>query len=500
MIPKDREAEILRLYHAERWPIGTIARELRVHHNVVRRVLRNDGQVRDTGALRPKAVDPYLPFIHDALTKYPRLCASRLFAMVQERGYPGSESHFRHLVAELRPRPPAEAFLRLRTLPGEQGQVDWGHFGTVQVGQAQRRLYGFVMVLSYSRQIFLQFYLGSDNTANFLRGHIEAFSHFQAVPRILLYDNLKSAVLERVRDVIRFNDAILAFAGHYRFEPRPVAVARGNEKGRVERAIRYIRTNFFAARKWRDLADLNEQAIAWCQGPAANRKWPDDPALTVREALERERPHLLPLPENPFPTDERHDVRCGKTPYVRFDLNDYSVPHTHVRRTLTVLANPDTVRILDGCLILATHPRTFDRGAQIENPDHIQALADHKRAARVHRGRDRLFHAVPGSEILFTLAATEGKSLGALTSGLLQLLDLYGADALNLAIAEVAAAGRCHVAAVRQALERARYERGLAPPVPIPLPNDLRLRNLTIRPHSLLAYDQLAQFGQEGQP
>jgi hypothetical protein len=155
----------------------------------------------------------------------------------------------------------------------------------------------------------------------------------------LLYDNLKSAVLERRGQAIRFNPALLNFAGHYRFEPRPVAVARGNEKGRVERAIRYIRDNFFAGRAFADLDDLNAQAEAWMTGPAADRRCPEDTTLTVREAFALETRHLMALPDNPYPTDEQLAVKVGKTPYVRFDLNDYSVPHDFVQRTLTVVAN-----------------------------------------------------------------------------------------------------------------------------------------------------------------
>ena len=137
--------------------------------------------------------------------------------------------------------------LRLRSLPGEQAQVDWGHFGHLRIGRARRPLMAFVMVLSHSRQIFLRFCLDA-RMESFLRGHVGAFTAWGGVPRVLLYDNLKSAVLERRGDAIRFHPTLLTFAGHYRYEPRPVAVARGNEKGRFERAIRYVRDGFFAAR------------------------------------------------------------------------------------------------------------------------------------------------------------------------------------------------------------------------------------------------------------
>src|SRR5215469_16442326 len=205
----------------------------------------------------------------------------------------------------------------------------------------------FVMVLSHSRQIFLRFFPDA-RMENFLRGHVAAFTAWNGVPRVLLYDNLKSAVLERRGEAIRFHPTLLGFAGHYRYEPRPVAIGRGNEKGRVERTIRYVRDAFFAARSFTGLDDLNAQADAWCHGPAADRRCPDEPERTVRQVFADEAPRLLALPDNPAPLLERVAVSVGKTPYVRFDLNDYSVPHTHVRRILTVLADPHEVRTANG--------------------------------------------------------------------------------------------------------------------------------------------------------
>ena len=186
-------------------------------------------------------------------------------------------------------------------------------------------------------------------------------------------------MLERSGDAIRFNPTLLELAAWYRFQPRPVAVARGNEKGRVERAIRFVRERFFAARRYADVADLNAQALAWCSGEAAARPCPEDRTRSVRECFEEERPRLLTLPDNPFPSEERIVVRVHKTPYARFDWNDYSIPHTHVRRTLEVLATPDTVRILDAGAVIAMHPRSYDRDEQIEDPPHIKDLADQKR-------------------------------------------------------------------------------------------------------------------------
>ena len=493
-IAPDLVAQILRLHAVEKWRVGTIARQLHVHRDVVRRVLAgNSAQVHTshppTTPLRPSRIDPYRPFILATLAKFPTLTAARLHAMVSERGYVGAPSHLRHLVAAMRPRPPAEAYLRLRTLPGEQAQVDWAHFGHLQIGRARRPLMAFVMVLSSSRQIFLRFFLDA-RMDSFLRGHVEAFAAFNGSSRVVLYDNLKSAVLERQGDAIRFNPELLALASHYRFEPRPVAVARGNEKGRVERSIRYIRDSFFAARAFTDLADLNAQARVWCEGQAANRRWPADGALSVRQAFEAERARLLPLPLREFALGERVAVTVGKTPYARFDLNDYSVPHTQVRRTLTVLADEQWVRILDGAVELARHPRCWDRAQQIEDDAHVQRLVEHKRAARAHRACDRLAHAAPASATLLERAGARGDNLGSITAALMRLLERWGAAALQAAITEALDGGVPHPNAVRLALERAREAAGEPPPIALVLPEHVARRDAPVRSHDLRSYDR----------
>lgn len=490
MIAKEREAAILRLHHAEKWPIGTIAAQLGHHHSTVRRVLVQAGAIAPQHQSRGSIADPYLALITETLARYPRLCASRLYAMVRERGYPGGPDHFRSIIARHRPRPPAEAYLRLRTLPGEQAQVDWAHFGKLTIGAATRPLVAFVMVLSFSRQLFVRFFV-SAAMPSFLRGHVEAFTFFGGVPRVLLYDNLKSAVLEREGDAIRFHPTLMELASHYRFHPRPVAPARGNEKGRVERAIRYVRDAFFAARTYTDLEDLNRQALAWAEGLSADRRCPEDRARSVRDVFAEEREKLLPLPGDAFAADEHVVVEVGKTPYVRFDLNDYSIPPAYVRRTLVVVASTTEVRVLDGTNVLATHARSYDRGQQIELPAHLDELVALKRQAREHRTLDRLYHAVPQSRALVRLVAERGGNVGNVTFHLGRLLDGHAAEDVDAAVAEAVARGTPHVGAVRQALDRNRQARGELPPVGLHLPADPRLDSLVVRPHALSTYDQL---------
>ena len=422
--------------------------------------------------------------------RYPRLTARRIYDMVLERGYTGGPDHFRHRVAHLRPRPRAEAYLRLRTLPGEEVQVDWGHFGHVMVGKARRALMAFVMVLSYSRAVFLRFFLGA-HMANFLRGHVGAFEAFDGCARVALYDNLKSVVLERRGDAIRFHPTILHLAAHYRFAPRPVAVARGNEKGRVERQIRFVRDSFFAARSWSSLEDLNEQAEVWARGRAMDRPWPEDTTRTVRDAFAEERPRLLALPHDPFPTEERVEARIGKTPYARFDKNDYSVPYELARKTLVVLASEYRVRILDGHEVVAEHARSYGRQEQIEDPRHVAELVARKKKARLHRGTDRLAQFVPQTQDLLARMAERGLPLGPAVKMLLHLLDTHGLEAFSTAVTEVLEKGAPHPAAVRHVLERRRQAEGKPPVLPLQLPDDPRVRELWVKPHELAPYDTL---------
>ena len=495
-ISSELEAQILRYYHVERWRMGTIARQLRVHPDTVARVLTQAGLPRIGAPARPSGIDPYLPFILQTLEKFPKLTASRLHAMVRERGYRGGPDHFRHVISRHRPRPKAEAYLRLRTLPGEQGQVDWAHFGRYTIGRATRPLMAFIMVLSYSRSLYLRFFLNA-SLENFLRGHVGAFATWRGLPRVLLYDNLKSVVLERQGNAIRFHPTLLEFAAHYRFEPRPVAVARGNEKGRVERAVQYTRTAFFAGRSFTDVADLNAQADAWCKGMAADRRCPGDLSKSVREAFAEETSCLLALPDIPYPLYESIAVAARKTPYVRFDLNDYSIPHTHVGGIHTLTADLDHVRILDGQQVIASHPRSFDKGAQIEDPAHVAALVAEKHAARHHRANDRLIAAIPVVETLLVRAAERGHNLGSITSRLLQLLTRYGASELEAAIIEALARDVPHPNAVRLVLERRREERHEPPPIAVILPEHIRAKDRPVISHSLDTYDKLKESSDE---
>jgi transposase len=227
MISPETRVQIRRYFYAEHWKVGTIAQALNVHPDTVRRAIEVE-RFQHAQPLRPSIVDPYLPFVRQVLGQHPRLRATRIYQMIRDRGYSGSVEQLRRTVARLRPQP-HEAFLRLQVFPAEEAQVDWAYFGPVMVGRAKRQLSCFVITLSWSRALYLEFFF-DQTTENFLRGHVRAFQDWSGVPRVILYDNLRSAVLERRGNQIHFNPRLLELAAHYHFAPRPCQVRAGNQK------------------------------------------------------------------------------------------------------------------------------------------------------------------------------------------------------------------------------------------------------------------------------
>ena len=492
MITPEQHAKIRRLYFGEHWKVGTIAAALGVHHDTVRAAIAHDTQGVRRGMCRATKLDPYLPFIRDTLAQYPRLRATRLFEMVKGRGYPGSVVQLRRTVRLIRPVATATVYRRLTTLAAEEAQVDWGAFGSIRLGRGVRPLSGFVMVLAYSRAIFALFTV-DQTLESFLRGHVEAFAAFHGSARTLVYDNLRSAVLERAGTAIRFHPRLLELAGHYHFAPRPCTPGRGNEKGKVERQIQYLRHAFFVARTFLDVDDLNAQFQRWRDEVAHQRPHPEQRDRTVAEVLAEEQPRLLPLPAHPFETNVMRTVVSGKTPYVRFDRNSYSIPHTHVRRPLTLLASPTTVRVVAGTEEIARHARSYDTGHVIEQEAHIAGLVAATRQDNPSSARDRLRLAIPAVATLLERLAARGESLRVHTARLLTLLDDYGPQELGAAINRALERDALGAGAIAHILETRRRQRGLKPPIPMALPDRPGVRDLDVTPHRLESYDDLTR-------
>ena len=486
MISDETRARIRRYFYAEHWKIGTIASELSVHPDAVRKAIESE-RFKSTLLLRTSIVDPYAEFIRLTLEQHPRLRATRIYQMAHDRGYNGSVVQLRRAVARLRPQR-REAFLQLHSFPGEQAQADWAHFGHVMVGRAKRALSCFVATLSYSRALYLEFFF-DQTTENFLRGHVNAFQAWSGQPRVILYDNLKSAVLERRGNHILFNPRLIELSAHYHFAPQPCQVRRGNQKGRVERAIRYVRDSFWAGRTFTTLAECNAQALLWRDQIAHQRSWPGGDHRTVADAFAEEQPRLLAPALHPFTTDRIETVRSGKTIYVRFDLNDYSIPPEAVGRPLTLVASDTRVRILDGSLQIAQHVRTYDRHQFVLDPAHQEAVLKLKRKAIHSMPLGRLEQVIPESKEFLDQALARGESVGAQTSQLMKLLEQYGISAVRRAIVEALERNTPRASSVAFLLRR----QPSSTPAALDLSRHPQAQSLDVRPHDLEIYDDLAR-------
>ena len=487
MISPELRAEMRRLVLRLHWRIETVARRFGVHHSTVRRALEGGpapGEVT-TGSV----LDGHKGFIVERLTEAPELSSVRLLEELKGRGYTGGIAVLRRYVAKVRTPRPRKTYLRIDFEPGEQAQVDWGSFGHLRVGSHQRPLSCFAMVLSHSRALYIDFSL-DQRMETFLAMHRRALEYFGGVPRRCLYDNLKSVVLHHVGSVVQFNPRFLAFAGHYLFEPTAAPVRYPEAKGRVESAIKYVRSSFFYGRSFSSLEDLRAQAAAWLDGTAnvrlhaSTRERPADRLLV-------ERPRLHPLPARPFDTDLVLPCVVSKEARVRLDSNTYSVPPEWTGKTVHLRADDTTVRVFHEGAEVAQHARWWGRHRAIEAPEHLARLLERKQGARASKLRERILHLGPEAHLYVQEAARRRIRIDHELRKLNRLLDLYGeADVLRamaLALTQRTLGARY----VRALVDQHRFTSGLAePPEPI-LTGNPAADALEVQPHDLESYDAL---------
>jgi transposase len=483
------EAEISRLFHAEHWKVGTIASQLGVHEDVVRRVLGLlRTQPRPARPARPPLIlGPYVDFINETLKKYPRLRSTRLLDMLKERGFRGGPRTVRRFVAMVRPTPAREAFLRLDPLIGEQAQIDWAHVGNVPVpGGGSRSLWLFIMVLSWSRAVWGEFCF--DTTVHsLLRSLSRAATYFGGVTRQWLFDNPKIVVLERHGAAARFHPLLLDLGSAMHVQLRLCGPYRGNEKGRVERKIRFFRDRFLAGRDIYDVEQGNRELLIFLDEIAHTQMHPNFPQRPIGDCLAEEKQRLLPLP-NPIPaTDLVEPVLVDKTAFIRFDTNIYSVPPAHVERTLTLVADDRSVRLLDGADVVAQHVRSWGHRQKIERTEHRAEILRRKRGAGPSVGRDRLRAVAPEIDLIVERWVEAGRNIGSMVAQTSKLLDLYGAEVFTKAIAETAARGTHDPGEVGVLCEK--HRRAAERPVPIDIRLGDNVPDRDVIPHDLGAYD-----------
>ena len=481
------EHEIRRLHDVEKWKRGTIVAELGVHPDVVDRVL-DRGAARALVALpRPSLVDPYEPFIDETLKSHPRLRATRLFDMIQIRGYEGGIAILRRHVAEVRPVPRGEVYLRTERLIGEQAQVDWAHVGSLAVRGGTRPLWVFVMLLAYSRAMWAE--LVFDLTVESLRRSlVRAAKFFDGVTRQWLFDNPKTVVLARHGDAVRYHPGLLEIAGALRVQPRLCRPRRPTDKGGVERANRYLHDRFFAARTITSIEDGNRQLLDFIRDIAHVRPHPRFRDRTVAEVFAEEKERLLSLPVALPETDLVAPATADTTAFVRFGTNLYSVPPRYARSTVTLVASDAEVRLLDGAEIVAKHERSWGKHQRVEDPEHRRELLEQKRAGRIPKMRDRLLAQIPHIAALYTRWVDVGRNVGLMTARTGKLLELYGADVLAKAVADVLARGLHDPGALALRCEEVRRAAGA--PMPVALELGAHVLDCDVTPHELSQYDR----------
>ena len=316
---------------------------------------------------RPQLIDPYRDYIMARLEEYPELSAYRLNKEILKRGYQGSERTVRRYVQSVRPQKNRE-YKPFETLPGEQAQVDWGHFGTIVVEGVRYKLYAFVFTLCWSRVSYVEFIIRGD-MATFLSCMHRAFEYIGGVPREVLFDNAKVVVSERVGSVVRFNENLLHLSLTYGFIPRACWINDPETKGKVESQVKYVRRGFFYGLEYDGLDDLNRQALAWCN-EEANPRIHGTTREVPWERLAVEHEYLKPVPaqvDMPFVIEERQATR---TNLISVQGNQYSVPSSFARRKVCFRRYEKHLELLDGWQVVDTIQLTYGRGKRIIRDDH----------------------------------------------------------------------------------------------------------------------------------
>jgi transposase len=356
-----------------------IAEELAMDPRTVAKWLAHERFCQRKAVPRTSKLDPFKAQITRLLQSH-AFSAVQILVRIREQGYAGGYSIVKDYVRSIRP-PQRHAYLTLAFAPGECAQVDWGSFGSVAVGNTRRRLSFFVMVLCYSRMMYVEFTV-SQSLEHFLYCHKNAFDFFGSVPKKIMVDNLKSAVLRRVlgRPPV-FNPRYLDFANHYGFAISPCNVGRGNEKGRVENAVGYVKKNFLAGLEIPDFAAIGPAARNWLQ-TVANVRIHGETRKTPVQLFEAERPCLLPLPVNGFDIATVSPQRASSQFRITCDTNRYSVPAEYAGRRLTVKTDPQRICVYAQDQLIARHIRSYERYQDFEDPDHPKALLAQRKKAR----------------------------------------------------------------------------------------------------------------------
>lgn len=482
-------AEVLRLSLLEGLSIRAIAKRLSMSRRTVRKVLGRAPAVapRPQSPPRGSILDLYKPEIKALLEETPAMKAPAILERLRPLGYTGGISIVRDHLRKTRPRPNREAFLTLDFHPGAAMQVDWGDFGYAVPG-CPRRVSALVMALCYSRYLYIEFTL-SQRFGTFVRAMERGLDFFGGTTVVDIFDNMKTVVITHNHKTTQFNHKFLAYSRARNFGIRACNPYRGNEKGRVERPIGFVRERFWPGRRFTSLLDLNQQASAWRDDFANNREHAETgkiPALVFKYEEQR---LLRPLADNPpFETDDIESAGVTKLYRVRFDRNTYSVPPRLVGQTVLVRANDEAVAIYLGPKQVALHRRCWGIGEDIEHPSHRSAALETKSHAGAGSLPSHLVGLGQTGVEYFRIFAAGRRSIAREVTRLTFLCELFSDRITADAMAEVMATGHVGAEYVEYVL---RHKRRLVPsPPPLRL-GDPELDAINFGEPDLSVYDQL---------
>lgn len=488
MLTTEQINDLHRFYWSERWPIRKIERHLHMGWKTIKKYLDAPAQGPTTRE-RASKLDPFKGHIADWLEKDARVTSAVIEQRLRPLGYSGGISILQEYVGKARPQLKAQrAFVRMEPLPGERFEVDWGHFGSLDYSGDQRKLYAFALVDAHSRMLYVEF-THSQCFETFVRCHIHAFTALNGVAREIAYDNLATAVAEHDGRLVRFLPRFLAFAREYNFFPRACNPASGWEKGKIERAIGYLRQNFWPLREFTDLHDVNRQARQWLIEVANQREHRE----TRQRPMDRFQPEALrPLPLIPYDYRDTVEALVHKDLRIQFDANRYCVPHRYVGRHLTVKADSGSVAIYNRGEEVVTYARSYHRGQTFGADRFERVLAEQRPAARRSQAQQRLINSLDGlcsraivEAYLRDMADTD-RSLSRQLPELLELLRQYGPEAVAAAIEKAAGARAFGADYVASILRQQQTPRRPQPRLQL---RDPRLNALVTDPISLLEYD-----------
>jgi transposase len=487
MISDELKSEIRRLFYVRHFTANAIASSLGIHRDTVMKAI----ELREAERIASESeLDRFEGKIKETLHIYPKLQGTRIHQMLKEQGYTGSLRHLRRRLRSLRLPIKDRFYMKPSYIAGECAQVDWAHVGTLKVGKAERKLSAFVMVLAWSRRMFVYFTF-DQKIETLLDCHVKAFVAFGGVPRSILYDNMKTVVVERLGQSIRYHESLLEFCQHWLFQPSVCAPYQPQSKGRVERSIRYLRGAFFEARAISEIRALNDQVKAWCEAEASERQWPDDPSRKVFEAFLEEQKVLIPLPDKMQSPPRKTILKADRYGYIHFDRNLYSVPLAAASIPLSIWIYEDFIVISDGKEELARHKRSYDAGEKVEDRGHREAIESYRNKPRISHAIQKLSEDLPDLEALIRQWIESQLDTKALTNFVSKAKDLHGADRVNQVVLRALKQNASRIEDLSCYLGESLQVIEANPPLNLILPENPAVRDLTIRSHDLNLYDDL---------